>query len=540
MSRSYTLGPTGIIPNDEYLRKIEENNIPEDPYAYEKYIRKQLVDYRPDDAFFESDQTRDPSDRGSGVGSTERINLRYEGTRTGISPDLPDGTFLDHEFTERDPRGTQNMPDFAAARNQREARGKFINFYNDNDYSVPETGINPVQMVSLVRGAQKQFKDRYRNFDESFDSWHNGSPAQRGNKSVVSMTTHDGTVMDLATVPYKHRIDPVNLLSNRVPGIPRWTEPDHRVKVSKFGQVRPVMDIGANSWNENRNNSYLDHAIPVEINGTMINRMLANMILDIEGQRMSKQAAAQGADYSESEIMQIRDARKVLNPDDVLKLIAIGLSSQTQMANAHTQFYGNEANNINKQHVLDVRNMLGETKINHDMAASMLQCNRVLGPKEQKDLRKSVIESGTHHRHMIRQNNEKNKANKVYNTLVRESMDTRHIEESRGIKLYSTIKPINNSYRLDDIACESYKRSSRTNENVNRRSAAGKNKTVDDIENDVDMSEFSLPGRKEQITSDPKKYKGRSIQSDYGDTQRDDSVSKIDMHDALSAMLMQE
>ncbi len=536
MSRN-TLRQPGLIPTDEYLRKIEENNIPEDPDAYEKYIRQQLVDFRPDAPFFESDQPRDPSDRGSGNGSKERLSLRYEGTRSGVSPDLPDGTFLDHEFMERDPRGTQNMPDFAAARKQREARGRFIKFSNDNDFSVPETGINPVKMVSLIRGAQKQFKDRFQNFEESMDSWHNGSGARRGKKSHVAMITSDGTIVDLAEANSVQRTDPINLLSNRVPGIPRWTEPDHRVKTSKYGQVRPILDIGANKWNENRANSYLDHAAPVELNGQMINRMLANLILDVEGQRMAKQVAAQGADYSESEVTQIRDSKKHVHPDDVMKLLMLGMVSKTQLESAHEQFYSGSARNRGKQQTLDVRNMLGQVKINHEQAASMIQGTRLLGPKEAKDVRDAVLESGVRETHNVELKNRAASEKRVKNTLVREGLDTRHIEEERGIKRYAGIKPATHRNPQDVLDWERFAKNSKTQSNVNRRKTAAKNKTVDDLENDVDMREFNLPGRKKQ--QNPRSFGGRSIQSDYGDVHRAESLGKVDMKDVLSTMIMQ-
>lgn len=541
MSRSFTLGPTGIIPDDEYLRKIQETNLQEDPQAYELYLRKQLVDFRPDAPFFESDQTRDPSDRGSGVGSRSALNLRYEGSRSGETPDLPDGTFLDHEFMERDPRGTQNMPDFAAARKQREARGKFIKFSNDNDYSVPETGINPVQMVSLIRGAQQQFKDRYRNFEESFDGWCNGSANQRGEISSVAMVTSDGTIMNLADANSQLRADPVNVLSNRVPGLPRWTEPDHRVKVSKYGQVRPVQDIGANKWNENRSNAYLDHAIPVELNGQMVNRMLANLILDVEGQRSTKQAVAQGADYAESAVTQMRDARKKLNPDDIFKLISIGMTSKTQTSSAHERFYnGTSKNNRHRQNTLDVRNMLGEVKVNHEMVSSMIQSNRMLGPQEQKDLRDSVISAGSHHRHHIEQNNRAPSVKQTANTLVREGLDTRHVEESLGVKLYSGIKPTANRNPHEDIDYEKFAKNSRETNNTVRRDTAGKHKDVNDFENDVDMREFALPGRKKQVDASYGVFGGRSLQSDFGDMQRDESRSKFDIHDMLTEMVLSD
>lgn len=528
MSRSFTLGPVGLIPESEYLRKIEENNIPDEINDYEAYLRKQLVDFRPDAPFFESDQIRDPSDRGSGVGSRERLSLRHNGTRSGVAPDLPDGTFLDHEFMERDVRGTQNLPNMKEDRKQREARGKFIKFSNDNDYSVPETGINPVQMVSLIRGTQQQIKDRFANFEESFDNFHNGSSRQRGDTSTVALVTHDGTIVDLASVAYKHRMDPVNLLSNRVPGMPRYTEPDHRVKVSKYGQVRPVMDLNANSWNENRNNSYLDHKTPIPFNGQLLNRALAIMILDIEGQRSTKQIAAQGVDYSESEVTQLRDSRQVVNPSDVFKLIAMGLASQTQTTAAHQQYFSGPANNRQINVKSDIREaLLAGGKINHHQAASMVQATRTLGPQQQKDLRDLVIDAGARVRHDLEQSTRK-PTNKTSNTLIRDSLDTRHLEESKGVKMYSNVQPVAPMTKLTAVDYESYKKSSAVLKNGSRAISA-KHVDVRTTENDVNMEEFALPDRKKQQSSSHGSYGGRSLQADFGDMDKNESISKLDM-----------
>lgn len=521
LSRGHTLaGQFGNIPYDEYFRKIEQFDMREDPMGTENYMRSQLTDYRPDAPFFESDQKRDPSDRGSGNGSRERLSLRYTGARTEEEPYLPDGTFLDHEFMERDPRGTQNLPDFNKARQQRLARAAFIKFSNDEDYSVPETAINPVQMVSLITQSRQQFKDRYKNFDESMDAWHNGGTVPKKKSSSVALVTKSGTVVNLSEATGLLRQDPVNVLSNRVKGVPRWTETDQRVKVSRYGQVRPVMDIGANKWNNNRSNSYLDHSIPVEINGERVNKLLGMLIVDLENQRSTKQELAKGVEYGESMEEYTRNAHRRLNPADIYKLVMIGMTGVSQAASAHQDLdaEGNPRMMMDK-HKTNARFMLNQATINHEIAASMSQANRKLGPKESKDMRESIKLSAADNG-IYTTNQNRGRVEKSANRLERSAIDERFIEEEKEVQSYSSLLPAKRRKTHEQSIFEAFGSDSKKNKNRFANQGKRKHQTTDDLVNDIDMEEFGdSPFRK---SWDRKNYGGRSVQ-DAGDIKAGDS-----------------
>ncbi len=538
MSRSYTQqGQSGTIPYDEYLRKIQQTDLREDPNQYEKYLRKQLVDFRPDAPFFESDQTRDPNDRGSGNGSRERLALRHSGARSEEDPYLPDGTFLDHEFMERDPRGTQVGPDMNASRKQREARARFVKFYDDSDNSVPETGINPVQMVTLIRGAQQQFKDRWKNFDESMDSWHNGSAAVRGDRSSVAMVTTDGTIVNLADAVQQLRQDPVNTLSNRTPAMLRHTAPDHRVKTSKYGMVRPVMDMDYNAWNTNRYNSYLDHQIPIEINGQMVNRGLAMMILDLEGQRATKQIVTHGTDYDDSQVNLLREMQQRINPEDLYKMIMIGMTSQTQSKSANQEFFeGSHLARTGGKFKGDVRKLLNAGEINHDIAISMVQSNRELGMQRTADLRQNITKSAADYGLYKEAGNRPSSIKKIKNTLVREGLDVRDVEDHKETKTYGGIKPSENYNPHEVLDFEEYAKKSKTTQHRKMNAKKMKTRSVDDTVNDADMGEFDLPGARH--SRDAGINNGRQTQADFGDILRKDSDDAANLHDTLYNMVL--
>ena len=72
-------GSSGAIPDDMLLDKYRVTDIEFDENEYNNFARRTLADFRPDAPFLESDQPRDPSDRGSGNLSAMKISLRENG-----------------------------------------------------------------------------------------------------------------------------------------------------------------------------------------------------------------------------------------------------------------------------------------------------------------------------------------------------------------------------------------------------------------------------------------------------------------------------
>jgi hypothetical protein len=523
LTRGHSLsGQYGTIPYDAYFRKIEQHNGYEDPMTVENYMRQQLVDYRPDAPIFESDQPRDPNDRGSGFASRERLNLRHTGFRSTESPNLPDGVFLDHEFMERDPRGVQNMPDLSKAKDHQIARASLIKYSNDADYSIPESGISPAQMVSLIRNSQQQFKDRYANFEESMDAWYNSARLIDKKRNQVAMVTRDGTIVNLADADQKNRRDYVALISDKVTGIPRWTEPDHRVKVSKYGMVKSLFDIGANKWNNNRSNSYLDHSIPVELNGQMVNKLLATLIMDIEGQRSTKQEITKGADYSDSLMNQVKESKTRINPEDIYKIMMIGMRSNSHAASAHESMTS-DTNNKKIKLESDNRYIMQQSKLNHEIAETISQANKKLGQRESKDMRERIKQSAADQGIYAHVGNKKN-IEKVINRLERKSKDNRYIEEEKIVQSYAGIKP--SKYR-DNTKTEHdiNKGNSHALNNKHMNQIKRKHDLEDKTTGDIDMEELGdSPFRKKKDYG----FEGRTI-GEHGDIDKHESIVSMDL-----------
>lgn len=521
--RDVLLGQYGTIPDDVYLRKIEVSGIDEDPRSYEKFLRRELSDFRPEKPFFESDQPRDPSDRGGGTHAKEFLNIRYGGLglRTDVTPYLPDGTFLDWEFLERDPRGTQNLPDFAEARRQRMARGAFIKLSSDEDHSVTERMLNPVQMRNLIRNAQGQSADRFINFTDARDSWHNGRNQTAPANNQLAIQENSGAILNIAEALGKNRPDYVAQLSNNIAGLQRSSAPDHRVKVSRYGRVRPSGDIGAANWNNNRYNAYLDHTIPVDIGGQLVNRGLALMILDLQGQRANKQISAQGAQYGDSETVRNRQTRDRINPEDLYKLIQLSMVSPSASDPAHA-LLGADMNNRSPgdAHLFNPRNLFNEVQINHELAESIVLANK-LGQKPQRENLRDEVKQSAANSNLYIQAGNRSLNNKGFqgNLDVRGEVKMNHaVEDSKQTKNYAAAVPV--QAEVQDLVAFNPFGDEATETKVKVRNFQAKHKQLGDSVDDVSMEEFRATPAPPKLDS---RYKSRGYAHDFGDTKKRES-----------------
>jgi hypothetical protein len=363
------------------------------------------------------------------------------------------------------------------------------------------------------------------------DSWHNGGTVPAKKSSMVALTTKDGTIINLAEANSIIRQDPINWLSNRNKGMPRLSTPDHRVKIARYGDVRAAMKISMNKWGENRNNSYLDHTAPINLGGELANKILGMLILDAEGQRSTKHKIAKGTNYSNSKERVTKEERRKINPEELMQVLMLKLQSQSQPNYDNTMVGNNRPRRTKSK--MDVRGTAGQSKLNHHVIESMSLVNRTLGPKEAKDLRnrvnKSAADNGLYHAA-----NNKSKVGKTKDSLNREGLDTRHIEETRTTKNYGGLKPMKNLDRQSPLDFELYKNSSSNTLLRSQGKTRSKHKTKNDNIDDIDMPEFGdAPARKINDSN----YNGRCVQSDHGDIAVGESTGDIDIHETLNNMI---
>ena len=461
MAYSGLAGQFGDIPIDLLLKKNEITDLPlseDDTETMHNHMRNLLVDHRPDRPFLESDQPRSSNIPGSGFMSEQMINLRTSGALTTEDPFLPDGLFLDWEFTERDPRSTSTDPDMTKYVDQERARGSFFRYSPDADYSVPERGINPVQMINNINSGFYPTKDRMQIFDESYDSWHNGGTVQRVKKGGDSgKTTQDGTLVDLAEASYSNRQDATTKLSNDPLMAYRHAVPDQRVKIARYGNNRISQSLKTQDWKNNRASAYVNQDIGQIVNNERVNSAIATAIINLEGIRDTKQAVFQGADYGDSAVLQTLQSLKI-PVDAINKMLRVSAESNADPANMQFEnaYIKTDAIRVQKD-----RKDHSKSDLNHYIAEIMTMVNRIGRDRTADDLREQIERSaadyGIYHEDGNRSRENKSDRRKQAD----KSEDERHIEGGKEVYNFGSIAPKKDK-KMQNAAWEGFARHSMT------------------------------------------------------------------------------
>ena len=465
-------GKYGTIPDDIWLRKLEvtELNTDEgdshfgDQQQIENHIRNLMVDRRPDRPFLESDQPRGSNIPGSGFFSEQMINLRVSGALTTTDPFLPDGTFLDHEFTERDPRSTASDPDMREFVKQERARGSFYNYRSDADNSVPESGINPVKMVANIKSGFYPMKDRKQIFDESFDSWHNGGVVKRPKnfESDAGKTLKDGTILDLTEASYLNRQDAITKLSNDPTMAYRHSVPDQRFKIARYGNNRMSQSLKTQDWSANRASSFLDTDIGKVAEQERVNTELANAIIDLQGIRDTKQITFQGAMYGDSaavQNLQMQVPTEVLN-----KILFSGIASQSDPANMTFEDSYLPRHADRQQHIKDD---MDKVEYNHSIIESMASVNKKMKEREMDDLRGAIEQSAADYG-LYKEDGNRSKVEKSDRLKqLLNQISTHSKENSKEVANYAAA-PVKQEFKILKAAFEAYAKTSDESGNKKR------------------------------------------------------------------------
>jgi hypothetical protein len=516
-------GAYGTMPEDMYLRKIEATNMVEDPFQVENYLRAEMRDFKPDKPFLASDQIRSSDDRGGGFHSKRFLNLRHHGTPGAPEdPYLPDGTFLDHQFMERDPRGHATTPDMRKHYEQQMARAGLIKFYNDEDLSVPEQGISPEQMVSNIKSGMYMFKDRYKNFSESYGNWHNGGSGLTRRSCLVSNAakqTMDGTIMDLADATQKNRTDAVSKLSMDPRVAFRHSTPDHRVKISKYGAVRVQQSVQENDWSRNRSGAFLDHNTGEVIDGQRVNKQLANLIADIQGLRETKQEIAKGAEYSDSFQNQVRS--KKMSQDDVYKLLMI---RGTQPRSANEELSGHVHRNAPVLRS-DNRKAMNKASINHEILESMQNATR-RKKEDRKDIREHVQNTIAIEGFTTEVSNRSFKQKKEPGN--RETRASNRFRESKSTKTYSGIKPSNDNSIHSKVDVMQSGHESWLSKHKRRRLTNPTSNTTSNNDYEQDQGRLDFGVYDKAFKEDAREHMGRNAGTEISD-EMGEEIGELDL-----------
>ena len=385
------VGKSGDMPYEMYLKKEEVTCIYNDPYAIENFQRNLLKDRSPDKPFFAYEEARGGVDKygnaRGGFQSTQALNLRHTGFRTPTKPYLKDGTFLDHQFLVKDPRGVALGPDMMKHRDQQENRGKFIKFTYDGDNTVKESGWNPYKAQMQIRNAQTRTKDQLKIFKTGKQAFVSGgmTPYTKGN--TIEMHSEDRKKIH-------GFIDNVNknntvFLSNETPiGWRRTT--DHEFKIAKYGRDNVGKPFNSSNWYDNRIKSYLDNDMMVSHEGQNVLKSIALTMIDLSRRRNTHQfTGLNGIEFKKS--LNTDNNKRKLKTDEIHKILR--KVKETKTDSAHTKLNGELKNNSKK--MISDNNILGKTNIKTTIVEKMSMASRAVVKHIKDDLRDEIEESAT-------------------------------------------------------------------------------------------------------------------------------------------------
>lgn len=456
--------------------------------------RKVLKDLRPDEPWLESDAPRnggyDPNtgeSRQGGSMSRGQLSLRHNGKRHEASPYIPD-QFLDHEFMVPDTRKNAAEPDFDEYNRQRRARGKFVKFYNDDDLSVPESGINPDQMVRNIRqGAFEGGRGRLKIFSTSRDNMITGyNQAPVSNASRLPHVTTDGTIVTLNNVDAPYRSNRTTVLSNMQLG---WgAVPDQEFKIARYGDMRAAPPISMTNIGANRYKAETGMDTQVEFQGQRVSRALALTMANYLASKTNTMLTADGTRWNDSVELQNRDSNAlpiVGGAADILHLL-----DTSQMGRDDTREQGTRRQPLPAPEIYNFN-----AEVHHKVAEFMdLATRRSRQPDIEEDIRHKIDKAIDARESMEARNTSgKYDANEI--GMKFEAKGEHTIEDSRASFNYSNLAVVVDNptlHSMQEVVSHDDTRSAR---NVRHAlSKKGKAYGPSDFEVDTDAGESSTEG----------------------------------------------
>lgn len=492
MSGSSIVGSGFDMPYDLLLKKQEVTGIYEDPDDIENFHRSTLKDMRPLPALFESDQPRGGTDTyGVSVGnniSDRFLSFRDSGFQSNqnAEPYLPDGTFLDWQGLEKDMRGVALEPNMRKHVDQQMSRSLLINYKNDSDPSIMESGVNPWDMNSNIRQGQGIFKDYYKNFNTSWDSMGSRGAITDFADSRIQAVNQSADIADPIQLPNRNVMNITNSLSNDTSiGFRRTT--DHMFKVSQYGKTNQS-SFTNEDWYKNRSNSHIDHDIMVSWQDMNVSKSTALKMIDLSNQKSNLYfSGLNGINWEDSKSS--RGTKQKLTSIDMAGM-NYRPSIQTKSVSAHTKING-EVMPKSGEHLLNHDDqVINKTRINTTIFEKMGLINKNFTKQQKDDLRNSIKQTAKSKNIFITESNKKqNNVNLDKNKLLWDSESLHKRGGEKTIMNYKAAASINdmtghNKEKLDKInfKTDSYKNNQRRGGRVDKSSI--NNLYTGEIDND--------------------------------------------------------
>lgn len=397
------------IDKNRIFNKYELTPIIESSDILDDFYRDTLKNFEPDAPTFAYEEKRKNTD------SVSKIKLREFGRRAPNEPFVAD-LFLGD--TTPDPRSISYEPNMGNYQKQMWHRKDNYkkSFKNDADYSVHEAGIPEGQMNANKKATYTGLKSRYKNFEESTDSWAPSFVVDNNKKSKVNNSELDAEPIDLQDVEnLKYRRDYVTELSLKSLPIGWDSVPDHKINIANYTKLLKSKSLNDIDVTKNRNKQTADgkmtETADVENNlAAQLSLITSNFI------NKKKDSFVSGKDTefkksSETQIRSINDAKEYFKNKE---LENIEMTQKTQAINdTFTTLY--KVNDIKS----DIRKNVSEFFINEkelNKGNNKEQSNYTV--KDKKDLITNILQKSlmtNNDSFLNKGNNKSNFINKLRN-----------------------------------------------------------------------------------------------------------------------------
>lgn len=296
----------GGLPYDYILRKYESTDINEDPFQTNDYIRALMKDTTPDAPYMEIDLPRngniDPRTgerRFGGQNSDDFLNNREIGKRGVSDPYLPDGTFLDFEFMEKDPRFAGDQIYWLKHRGYLEKMAREKKF-TESTVGTPERGMSSSMAYQLQRANAGEFAQRFRNFEESKLSMGHSVQGMNGNMArddVAVLSTPGLEIVD--NIAQNRALTTVLTNTSNVGDL---STPDHEFKIAKYSMSKSTP--GFPTMNNNRSWGFGSQDLAIQFEGQRVPKAVVLGIQEMINQKLNKVYATNVDYFKDSQVSQ--------------------------------------------------------------------------------------------------------------------------------------------------------------------------------------------------------------------------------------------
>lgn len=435
--RAGQAGRVGDMPYEPMLEKLERSLVYELPDQVNLDRRSLLIDRTPDEPLFEEDMPREMQY------GKQALNIRSGFTRgePGLMPYLPDGTFLDAEFMEKEDRKQGDLPDMEKFRDHSMVRAGGHRFGSDEPLATNEQEVSGMKLIRERAQSMKDARGRIKVFSVSKDGMAGGRMVEKTEDSRARYYTHDGTLVDSNTSSiYK---DATGLIDART-HVGWLTEQDSDFKVAKYGQISRLAKT--QDFVAQRHVTADSRKAPELMDQTT----KMNLIIDLAGLIKAKHSSVDLIQRGQS--LGLSEEQRAAKLSQ--KFAAGGFDKRAEESRAYEIIRALEGVGLKRngqQHFLDKgRTRIGRSDLQTIIVQHAEQANKKMGEHESPiKIRANVVESGVHENPNVEDQGRKQQRFGDHNQHLHSSVIAHFKEEEKQVVSYKHLKPKDNTQRFE-------------------------------------------------------------------------------------------